>query len=125
MFENVNYTYYSETLGRSAVPDPEAFNKFVLENEMYMKRLISDGLVEEREENGIDSAVCMMVEVDYLASQTANGESAPEGSESIGSYSHSVNTKAYEKYIEQNAKSIEQQKYRWIGLFCNIHNGVR
>ncbi len=125
MFENVNYTFYSETLGRSAIPSEEEFDKYVLENELYMKRLIGDNLIEEREENGIDSAVCMMVEVDYLAAQTASGSSAPDGSESIGSYSHSINTKAYEKFIDQNTKSVDDQKYKWLTLFCNVLGGVR
>lgn len=125
MFENVSYNFYSDTLGRSVIPDEETFRKYELENRLYMKRLVDDNLVEEKEENGIDSAVCMMIEVDYQASQIASGEDAPDASESIGGYSYSTNNKAYEKYVEQNTKSTEEQKYKWLSLFCNVLGGVR
>ena len=51
MFENVNYTYYSETLGRSAVPTEADFNRYADDNRLFMKGLIIDGIVTEREEN--------------------------------------------------------------------------
>ena len=38
MFENVNYTYYSETLGRSAVPTEADFNNYADDNKMFMKQ---------------------------------------------------------------------------------------
>ena len=123
MFENVNYTFYSDTLGRSDVPTEADFNKYALENKLFVKRLLGDGLIVEREENGIDSAVCMMIEIDYKAAQIATGEALPASSESIGSFSHSKNTKAYDTQVELNAKSVEQQKYRVLSLFCDITAG--
>ncbi|WP_315602330.1 hypothetical protein [Treponema socranskii] len=123
MFENVNYTFYSDTLGRADVPTEAEFNKYKLENLLFIKRLLGDGLIVEREENGIDSAVCMMIEVDYKAAQIATGEALPALSESIGSFSHSENTKAYDTQVELNAKSVEQQKYRVLSLFCDITAG--
>ena len=123
MFENVNYTFYSDTLGRADVPTEAEFNKYKLENLLFVKRLLGDGLIVEREENGIDSAVCMMIEIDYKAAQVASGESLPASSESIGSFSHSENTKAYDTQLELNAKSVEQQKYRVLSLFCDITAG--
>lgn len=123
MFENVNYTFYSDTLGRSDVPTEAEFNKYALENKLFVKRLFGDGLIVEREENGIDSAVCMMVEIDYKAAQVASGEALPVSSESIGNFSHSKNTKAYDTQVELNTKSVEQQKYRVLSLFCDITAG--
>ena len=123
MFENVTYTFYSDTLGRSDVPTEADFNKYKLENLLFIKRLLGDGLIVEREERGIDSAVCMMIEVDYKAAQIVTGEALPASSESIGSFSHSKNMKAYDAQIELNAKSVEQQKYRVLSLFCDIMAG--
>ena len=123
MFENVNYTFYSNTLGRSDVPTEADFNKYALENKLFVKRLFGDGLIVEREERGIDSAVCMMIEIDYKAAQIATGDALPASSESIGSFSHSENTKAYDTQLELNAKSIEQQKYRVLSLLCDITSG--
>ena len=123
MFENVNYTYYSDTLGRSDVPTEAEFNKYALENKLFVKRLLGDGLIVEHEENGIDSAVCMMIEIDYKAAQIATGDALPASSESIGSFSHSKNMKAYDTQVELNAKSVEQQKYRVLSLFCDITAG--
>ena len=88
MFENVNYTFYSDTLGRSDVPTETDFNKYKLENLLFVKRLLGDGLIVEREERGVDSAVCMMIEIDYKAAQIATGDALPASSESIGSFSH-------------------------------------
>ena len=62
MFENVTYSFYTETLGRSAVPE-SAFDLLADDNKMFMKQLVVDGIVKEREENGIDIAVCRMIEV--------------------------------------------------------------
>jgi len=123
MFENVNYTFYSDTLGRADVPTEAEFNKYKLENLLFVKRLLGDGLIVEREERGIDSAVCMMIEVDYNAARIATGEALPASSESIGSFSHSENTKAYDTQLELNAKSVEQQKYRVLSLFCDVTAG--
>lgn len=124
MFENVTYDFYADTLGRSVVPDEAEFNKHALENKLYVKSLLEDGLVEEKEENGIDSAVCMMIEADYKAAQVESGNSSLDASESINGYSHSVDTKAYDTYIEKNAQSTESVKYKWLSLYCNIKNGV-
>ena len=123
LFENVNYTFYSDTLGRADVPTEADFNKYKLENLLFVKRLLGDGLIAEREERGIDSAVCMMIEIDYKAAQIATGEALPASSESIGSFSHSENTKAYDTQLELNAKSIEAQKYRVLSLFCDVTAG--
>ena len=123
MFENVNYTFYSDTLGRSDVPTEVDFNKYALENKLFVKRLLGDGLIVEREERGVDSAVCMMIEIDYKAAQIATGDALPASSESIGSFSHGKNMKAYDAQVELNAKSVEQQKYRVLSLFCDITAG--
>lgn len=119
-FSNVTYTFYTGTLGRSAIPDQATFNNFALENKLFVKQLYNDGMLFERETNGIDSAVCMMCEVDYNGAQIANGESdGALSSESLGAYSYSTGGKEYDTYVEQNAKSISAQKMKWLKLYCD------
>lgn len=125
LFENVNYTYYSSTLGRSEVPNEDAFNKFKLENELKLKRLFDDGLIIERELNGLDNTCCLWIEESYKADQIAAGAGNIDTSESIGGYSHSVNTKAFDIAAEKDAKSTDEKKYKWLGLYCHILSGAR
>lgn len=120
MFENVNYDFYSDVLGRATVPDVETFEKFKLQNELYISSLVADGLVEGRTETSIDSAVCMAIEVDYKASLLESKENYDVVSESINGYSYTKDTKEKDKFIEQNTKSIAEQKFKWLDLFCYI-----
>ena len=129
MFENVNYTYYSETLGRSAVPTEADFNRYADDNKLYMKGLLNDGIVSEREENGIDSAVCRMIEIDYLTEQEATGAAAESGgsvaSESINGYSYSYDKTAQQEAVKLNAKSAASKKINVIKLYNDWRAGVR
>lgn len=125
LFDNVTYTFYTETLGRSEVPNADAFNKYKLENVLYLKGLVNDGLIIEREPNGIDAACCMMIEEDYKAAEIATGAANVATSETIGGYSHSSSAKAYEIQTEKDAKSTAEKKYKWLGLYCEIMSGVR
>lgn len=128
MFENVNYTYYSETLGRSAVPSEADFNNYADDNKMFMKRLVNDGIVTEREENGLDIAVCRMIEIDYLTAQEASGAAAENGgsvaSESINGYSYSYDKTAQQEAVKRNAKSAAQKKINIIKLYNDYRAGV-
>ena len=126
MFENVNYNFYTTTLGRSAVPNEAVFNEYAAENKLFVKRLITDGAIVEREENGIDSAVCMMIETDYNAALEASGnaDSAAVTSETINGYSYSYDRTAAQEAAKLNAKSLEVKKYKWIRLYCDITQGV-
>lgn len=128
MFENVNYTYYSETLGRSAVPTEADFNRYADDNRLFMKGLINDGIVTEREENGIDNAVCRMIEIDYLTEQEASGAAAESGgsvaSESINGYSYSYDKTAQQEAVKRNAKSAAEKKIDIIKLYNDYHAGV-
>lgn len=128
MFENVNYTYYSETLGRSAVPTEADFNRYADDNKLYMKGLLNDGIVSEREENGIDSAVCRMIEIDYLTEQEATGAAAESGgsvaSESINGYSYSYDKTAQQEAVKLNAKSAAAKKVEVIKLYNDWRAGV-
>ena len=128
MFENVNYTYYSETLGRSAVPTEADCNRYADDNRLFMKGLINDGIVTEREENGIDKAVCRMIEIDYLTEQEANGAAAESGgsvaSESINGYSYSYDKTAQQEAVKLNAKSAAAKKIDIIKLYNDYHAGV-
>ena len=67
LFDNVTYTYYTGTLGRTKVPSEAVFNDYKLQNVLYVKSLLNDGLLKEREAGGIDNACCMMIEEDYCA----------------------------------------------------------
>ena len=128
MFENVNYTYYSETLGRSAVPTEADFNRYADDNRLFMKGLINDGIVTEREENGIDNAVCRMIEIDYLTEQEASGAAAESGgsvaSESINGYSYSYDKTAQQEAVKRNAKSAAEKKIYIIKLYNDYRAGV-
>lgn len=125
-FDNVTYEHYSEVLGRAIVPDAATFEQFKLENVLYMKSLINDGLIMEREAGGIDDACCMMIEESYNAAQIESGNAGGAiTSESIGGYSYSKSSKASDIQTEKNAKSTAEKKYKWLSLYCDILNGVR
>jgi hypothetical protein len=126
MFENVNYTYYSDTLGRSSVPTEADFNRYADDNRLFMKGLINDGIVTEREENGVDIAVCRMIEIDYLTEQEASGASESGGvsSESINGYSYSYDRTAQQESAKLNAKSTAEKKVNIIKLYNDYNAGV-
>jgi hypothetical protein len=126
MFENVTYTYYSDTLGRSAVPTESDFNRYADDNKLFMKGLINDGIVTEREENGVDIAVCRMIEIDYLTEQEASGASESGGvsSESINGYSYSYDRTAQQESAKLNAKSTAEKKINIIKLYNDYDAGV-
>ena len=125
LFDNVTYTYYTGTLGRTKVPSEAVFNEYKLQNVLYVKSLLNDGLIMEREAGGIDDACCMMIEEDYCAAQAQAGADDVQTSESIGGYSYTASSKASELAIEKNAKSTAEKKYEWLSLYCDILNGVR
>lgn len=123
MFENVTYTHYSNDLGRAIVPDVATFNSLALENRLYVKSLLDDGLLKEKAAGGIDDAVCLCIEETYKAQQAAAGADNVDTSESIGGYSHSMSAKAAELAVEKNAKSLAENRYKWLSLYCWITNG--
>ena len=125
LFDNVTYTYYTGMLGRTKVPSEAVFNDYKLQNVLYVKSLLNDGLLKEREAGGIDNACCMMIEEDYCAAQAQAGADDVQTSESIGGYSYTASSKASELAIEKNAKSTAEKKYNWLSLYCDILNGVR
>lgn len=128
MFENVNYTFYSDTLGRSAVPTEADFNHYADDNRLFLKRLVDDGIVMEREENGLSTAVCRMVEIDYLTEHEADGEAESGGnisSESINGYSYTYDRTARQEAARLNAKSAAARKIDVIKLYNDYHAGVR
>ena len=118
MFENVNYTFYSSTLGRSTVPDETSFNALVPLCEMQMKQLMREAEVTEYAEKGIDSAVCMMIEEQYKADQSDTPEGAKVTSESIGGFSQSFDVS------EVEADTKKQKQMKWIRMYCCVDPGV-
>ena len=126
MFENVNYSHYSSDMGRAIVPDSATFDALKLPEILYMKSLLNDGLVREREKGGIDDACCMMIEEAYKNEQTESDKTGGAiASESIGGYSYSRSTKAADIAAEKNARSVSEKKYKWLALYCDVLNGVR
>lgn len=123
MFKNATYIFYIDTLGRSVVPDEDTFNRFADDNKMFIKRLIDDGIVAEREVNGIDIAVCRMIEIDYLEEQEAK-ENNRIASESINGYSYTYDNSARQKALELNAKSTERKKIEIIKLYNDWNVGI-
>lgn len=112
MFDNVNYTYYTETLGRSVVPSSTDFARYTPEAIAYMTPLLP--FLIERESGGIDKATCMVVEETYRASVSGVPSGARVASESIDSYSRSFNL--------DGAKSADAQKAAWIHMYCERTN---
>lgn len=125
-FDNVTFKHYSEDLGRAIVPDAATFDAYKLENVLYIKSLLNDGLIKEREAGGIDDACCMMIEESYNAAQIEAGKTGGAiTSESIGGYSYSKSSKAADIQTEKNAKSAAEKKYKWLSLYCDIFSGRR
>ncbi|MGI5099037.1 hypothetical protein E4N70_02190 [Treponema vincentii] len=109
-FDKVTYDFYSDELGRAVIPSAADFNTYRLKNVLFVKGLYDDGLIVERETDGIVKATCMMIEIDYQE----GGNDTVTTSESIGGYSWG-GTK----------KSLEAKKYECLKLFCHITSGVR
>lgn len=128
MFENVNYNFYKNTLGRSVIHDESTFNFYADDDKMVMKNLLLDGVVSEREENGVDIAVCRMIEIDYLTEQEASGAASENGgsvtSESINGYSYSYDKTAQQAAVKLNAKSAAEKKINIIKLYNDYNAGV-
>lgn len=123
MFENVTYNHYSNDMGRATVPDADTFDSLKLENVLYVKSLYDDGLLRERQTGAIDDATCLCIEETYKAQQAAKGADNVDTSESIGGYSHSMSAKAAELAVEKNAKSLAENRYKWLQFYCWIMNG--
>ena len=79
-FDKVTYDFYSDELGRAVIPSAAEFNTYRLKNVLFVKGLYDDGLIVEREADGIVKAICMMIEIDYQA----GGNDTVTTSESIG-----------------------------------------
>lgn len=123
-FENVTYTFYSDTLGRAVVPNEEEFNALKLLNVQTFKKWLPYCI--ELEENGIDKAVCMMIEVEYQDKQIVTGaDDSAVASESTGGHSITYGSTARNKLDELNAVSTEKKKYEVARLFCSFNFGVK
>ena len=79
-------------------------------------------------ENGIDIAVCRMIEIDYQTAQEASGAAAENGgsvaSESINGYSYSYDRTAQQEAVKLNAKSVAAKKTDIIKLYNDWNAGV-
>jgi len=122
MFENVTYTFYSSTLGRAVIPDSDTFDSFKMLNIQKMKSLLP--YVEEKETNGIDSSVCMMIEADYVADANMNQKSRIIASENVSGHSVSFDNSSKAMDIQLNSKSLDEKKIDAIKLFCYLNVGA-
>lgn len=114
MFENVTFENYRNALLRDIIPDENAFNRHKLKNVLYAKKLLP--YATEREAGGLDDAVCMMIEVDYLEEKSGVQNGIVKTSESIDGYSYSIDA--------SKVKTNEQLKMEWLRLFCKVDTGV-
>ena len=121
-YENVTYTFYT-SLGRSAIPSQAEFDKYALENKLYVDTMLP--FITERNENGIDSAVCLMCEVDYLEAQAINTANLSKKSESLDGYSYTLDAGEKERIQSANFKTTAEKKLYWLGLYCEIYGGVK
>lgn len=122
MFEKVTYTHYSNTLGRSVIPDEQSFDALKLTNVQEMKKVLP--LVFERETDGIDSAVCMMIEAEYKVQNGISDVAKTISSENVSGHSVSFDNSASNKANEKNIRSLAEMKLDAIKLFCDISVGV-
>lgn len=116
MFENVTYNYYSNTMGRSVVPDETTFNNLAFEQKAYAKTLFPF-VVEETETNGFDKAVNMFIEEQYKAELSKTADGRIQTSISLDGYSASFDT--------SKVQNVEDRKMFWLRAFCNVSFGVR
>lgn len=124
LFDNATYEFYTGTLGRSAVPSAEEFAVRVGDNVLFLKRLVSDGIVSEREADGLSAAACRMAEIDYLAEKDAEGGGPSVASESINGYSVSYDNTARQEAARLNARSVVARKLDVIKLYNDYDAGV-
>lgn len=107
MFESVNYTFYSTTMGRDVVPNEDMFDIYSLEAVTYMRRIVPG--LKEREENAFDKAACMIVEELYKDAHTGlNGKI--ETSRSLDGFSQSFDI--------SHVENIDSVKTKWVDAFC-------
>jgi len=121
-YENVTYTFYT-SLGRSAIPTQAEFDKYALENKLYVDTMLP--FITERNENGIDSAVCLMCEVDYLVAQAIITANLSKKSESLDGYSYTLDAGEKERIQDATFKTTAEKKRYWLGLFCEIYGGIK
>lgn len=114
MFENVTYTFYSVTMGRSTVPDESTFNSFKEEMELRFRK-VSQFVTGEATENGIDKTVCMWIEEAYKAESSGVKDGVKVSSETLGSYSRS--------FDNSEKASYSAKLNSWLNLYCYVDAG--
>lgn len=122
MFDKVTYTQYSSVLGRSVVPNEQTFNSYKLTNIQEMKKVLP--FVTENEADGIDNAVCMMIESEYKVAKGISDVAKTIASENVSGHSVSFDNSAISKANEKNVRSLAEMKMDNIKLFCTISVGV-
>ena len=116
------WEYYSETLGRSVIPDEATFTRFALAPSLWLDGLYTDGLVVQKEDDGYICAVCMMAEEDYKASLAEGDGGQVLAGESLGDYSWSGGSSSDGLSQEER---VARQRMKWLRLYCYVVPGVR
>lgn len=128
MFDNATFDFYTQKLARDVIADEKTFAKYILENKIFAKTLKDDGILIEKNDEAICSALCLMAEADYLAAVESGREEAPTDSpavsENIGGYSYSLDSAVKQKALELNGTSAERQKYKILSRFCAIQKAL-
>ena len=119
---DATYEYYTETLGRSVIPDEATFTRFVLAPSLYVDSLYVDGLVAQKDEGGFVSAVCMMAEEAYKASLAESTGGQKLTGESLGDYSYTV---AQDGLSTDGTSTGGKRGLDWLRLYCWLFVGVR
>lgn len=115
MFENVTYDFYTTTLERDIVPSELDFKRYKLENVQYVKSILP--FITENEVNGVDSAVCLMIEVQYRLEQEGMIDGRIAVSESVSGFSQSFDV--------SKIKTLDSKRTECLRLFCTVYTGVR
>jgi len=130
MFENVTFDFYKDELKGVKIKDADTFERYARDKKIYVKTLILDGIIgDDVDKVNIDTAVCLMAEVDYeTAKEQGKEENEEEAkivvSESIGSYSYTVDNSQMNKSIVLNYKSADSQKAKYLRLYCALRTAL-
>lgn len=113
--DDLTYEYYTDTLGRSLIPDEDTFNSYLLDVDLEYAK-IENYIFDEKVEDAELKAGCLIIEALYKADKTNTADGKVVTSRSIEGWSQS--------YDISNAKSIESQIESIWGKFFYLDTGV-
>ncbi len=111
--DKANYAFYSDTLGRAVIPTAKEFEAYKIKSVLYVQNLLNDGLVIEKKDNALVSAICMMTEEEYLYALNCEAGAVIQ-SQSIGGYSRTI------EKVDLNKKKLE-----WLNAYCHVIRSIK